>query len=107
MDRVFLIDLNGNIIEDPAISSHVGLAIKIINEDKELKEKFIASGYENHELFLVEQIGYTLGSSSKYDQFLIINKEKATKAQKQTAYRFVQEGYSFCFCNEKNNSRSI
>ena len=103
MDKIFFIDLAGQIIENPEIASHIGLAIDIINKNDELKQQFSVSGYDKQDLFLVENVGYTLGSATEYDKFLIINKEKATKAQKQTAFRFVQEGYSYYFSNGLNN----
>ena len=107
MDRIFFIDLNGQVIENPAYESHIGLAIDILSKNEELQKAYKESGYDNQELFLVEQAGYTLGSASKYDKFLLINREKATKEQKQTAYMFVQQGYDFCFSKEKSSSRSI
>jgi len=107
MEEVFFIDLNGNIISDDHISSHIGLSKKIVQNDEYLKEKFIESGYDKEDIFLLEYIGYTLGSGMPYNRFLIINKEKTTKKQKETQFRFVQEGYAFHFTDEETKTKSI
>lgn len=100
MDRIFFIDLDGKIIENNDYSSHIGLAIHTVENNEKLKEIFNSTDYsinKRYDLFLVNYIGYTLGYSNEYDSRLIINKEKATEAQKKTAFKFVQSGYSYQF----------
>ena len=100
MDRVFFIDLEGKILENADYASHIGLAMFLVENNEELKKIFNTTDYsinKRYGLFLVNYIGYTLGYSNEYDQRLIINKEKATKSQKQTAFEFVQSGYSYQF----------
>ena len=100
MDRVFFIDLEGKILENADYASHIGLAMYLVENNEELKKIFNTTDYANnkrYDWFLVNYLGYTLGYGNEYDKRLIINKEKATKAQKQTAFEFVQSGYSYQF----------
>ena len=104
-DKVFFIDLSGNIIENEEIESHIGLAIYILDNNEELKKQFENSNYERQDLFLINEIGYTLGYHSQYDSRLIINREKATPAKKKTEFEFVKQGYKFEFTTDENVKR--
>ena len=103
MDRVFFIDLDGNIIENEQYASHIGLAIYILENNERLNKIYKSSGYNQQDLFLINHVGYIEGYSNDYQQLLIINKDKATKAQKETAFKFVQSGYSYQFSNDDYN----
>ncbi len=106
MERIFFIDLDGNIIENEEYGSHIGLAMYIIDNNENLKQAFMNSGNKKQDLFLVNDIGYILGSSSEYNRFLILNKEKTTTKQKQIAITFIRDGYEYYFSDdEKTKSR--
>ena len=53
MEEVIFIDPNGNIIQDKEICSHIGLAKKLIDENKELKERYINDGSPKADLYLI------------------------------------------------------
>ena len=101
MNEVFFVDLDGKIISDDAISSHIGLAKKIVAANEELKIAFQNSDYTQEDLFLIQEIGYAEGCNELYNQFLLINREKSTKKQKDVLYGLVQEGYKYYFADEE------
>lgn len=103
--EIFFVDLDGNVIEKEGVSSHIGLAKDIVNNDSELLETFKNSGYEREDLFLLEYIGYTLGASTEYDKFLIINRDKTTQIQKARDFEYVQQGFSYSFTESEQTKQ--
>ena len=91
--RAFFIDLDGNVIENGKIESHIGLAIFIVDNDEKLKKEFEESGYYKQDLFLIEQVGYVLGYQKEYEKQLMVNKKIFTPEQKKTAFEFYDMGY--------------
>ncbi len=101
MNEVFFVDLDGNILDDDNISSHIGLAKKIVGSNIRLLKEFQNSNYKREDMFLIMEKGYCAASNEYNNRFLLINKEKSTKKQKEVLYRFVQDGYSFYFTDDE------
>lgn len=92
-DYVSFIDQDGNEISCDNISSHIGLAEKIIDEDPELKEEFEKSGKDAMN-FLTLDKGYisrgTMGNSYKNISYA---SDKVSEKQKKLIAYYKEEGY--------------
>lgn len=91
---VFFIDKNGDKVYDEKICSHIGLAMKYIEDHPELKEELKKHERMNEVQFLRDELGFLQGGTSRGVGILVYNSKKITDKQKQIVmYYYEEEGY--------------
>lgn len=94
MEEVFFIDSEGRKISKEKISSHIGLANAILNENEHLKESFQKSGKQDPVDFLLYDVGYAKFTQQSYYRKCVCYSPKISLAQKRViAYYCYEEGY--------------
>lgn len=108
MEEVIYIDLDGNIIQYKNICSHIGLALKLIDENKELKYKFINSNNPRADLFIINDIGYiSVSIDPIYGISMIANKKMLTDIQRTILNNYLICGAKLSLIESENNHRYI
>ena len=93
MEEVIFIDPNGNIIQDKEICSHIGLAKKLIDENEELKERYINDGSPKADLYLIVYEGYlSVSVDPIYGMNLTVNTEKISDTQREIVNNYLISG---------------
>ena len=91
---VFLINKEGEKISSPAISWHIGLSNKLIQDDEELKKKFELSKKNSALEFLLGDEGYMAGSEiGNYYKQLTYESNLASEKQKRLIQYYSENGY--------------
>ena len=94
-EEVFLIDREGKRFSSEEISSHIGLANLIIEQNEELKKEFEQSGKRNPLEFLLGDKGYmTISEMGVYKQ-VIYDSELLSEQQRRWLGYYHEEGYKF------------
>lgn len=94
MDEIFFIDGNRQKISSETISSHIGLVLSILNNDKNMKREFEMSGKEDPVVFLIEDKGYMAGSEmGPYYKKLIYDRKMINEGQKRLLGYYKEMGY--------------
>ena len=93
MEEVIFIDSNGNIKQDRDICSHIALAMKLIENDEELKQKYQSSNIKRYDLFLIQNMGYiSVSVDSVYGIKLIVNNKCLTDTQRLIMNNYLKAG---------------
>lgn len=94
-DEIFLIDREGKRFSSEQISSHIGLANLILEQDEALKREFEQSGKINPLEFLLGDKGYmTISQIGVYKQ-VIYDSALVSEEQRRWLYYYYEEGYKF------------
>lgn len=89
---VWFIDKLGKEYSDEKISSHIGLAMLIMEKDPKLKEEYKNSDERNPALFLLRKKGWMMGSLIKRQ--VVYNSSTLTEKQRRwLQYYVAEEGY--------------
>ena len=81
-EDVFLIDNEGKRISSDTISSHIGLALKVMEQRLELKEEFEKSNRRNPLEFLLGDKGYMTISEMGTYRKIVYDSELSSEKQK-------------------------
>ena len=92
-EDVFFIDYDGNRISLDDISSHIGLAVKIIESNATLKEEFKNSEKQDPVDFLISDKGYMKLTEQRWYKKCIYMGTKLSNRQKELCRYFEEEGY--------------
>ena len=93
IDEAFFIDENGNKISSEEISSHIGLALRILEENEELKKEFEKSGKANPVEFLISNKGYMAGGTMGVYKSITYKSSSITDKQRRLLGYYYEEGY--------------
>ena len=89
---VWFIDKLGKEYSDEKISSHIGLALLIMEKEPKLKKEYENSDERDPSLFLLRKKGWMMGSEIKRQ--IIFNSSILTDIQRQwLRYYVLEEGY--------------
>ena len=92
---VFLIDCEGKKYSSKTISSHIGLAMKRVDEDEELKKEFKESGKKSELEFLLGNKGDIAGSEiSNYYKKITFDSKLASEIQKKIIKYYRDRGWN-------------
>ena len=86
---VWFIDKLGKRYSNEKISSHIGLALFIMDEDPKLKEEYESSNEQDPSLFLLKKKEWMMGSDIKRQ--IIFNRSTLTDKQRQWLRYYVLE----------------
>ena len=93
-EEVCFIDGEGNKIFCENISSHIGLAMAILEQDKRLGEEFKKSGMQDSADFLVNTKGWVKATRQGYYRKCVYSSSRLTEKQrKRLLYYKYTEGY--------------
>ena len=94
-DEAYFIDREGNKISCDRISSHVGLARELLNQDEELQQEFSSRKGESPVTFLHKVKGYMIVSQmGKWYRKAIIYGDLKTAEQDKWLKYFQGKGYA-------------
>lgn len=92
--EIFLIDEEGRKISSDSISSHIGLEMLVIENDKKLKEEFKNSSMDSELVFLLEDKGYMAVSQiNTYYKKLTCDTRKLSEKQLEIEKKYCQKGF--------------
>ena len=95
----YYINPDGNIVQYENMFSHIGIAMRILEENSKLKEEFESSKIKYPTDFLVENKGFIQVTNDEgngyYEKKLLFSASKMSKVQKQLIMRFIAEGYTY------------
>lgn len=92
-DEIFLIDREGKRFSSEKISSHIGLANLILEQDEELKMEFEQSGKRNPLEFLLGDKGYMSTSKIGMYKNIVFDSTLISEEQRRWLYYYHEEGY--------------
>ena len=94
MEEVFFIDREGNKLSVDEISSHIGLANKIVQSSDTLKKEFEKSGKVDPIDFLISNKGYMKLTNQGFYRRCVYSSSKVSERQRDFIAYFCEEGYS-------------
>ena len=95
MEGAFFMDSNGNMISCDTISSHIGLANKLLEEDEQLREEFKNSKRKDIIDFLILDKGYVKVSNIGYYRNIVYHSGKISQRQRELVYYYkFEEGFN-------------
>ncbi len=92
-DYVSFIDIDGNEISSEDISSHIGLARKIVDENLELKNEFEKSGKDAMNFLILDKGYIARGTIGNYYRNISYASDKISEKQKKIIVYYKEEGY--------------
>lgn len=106
-DEAFFVDENGNKISSDTISSHIGLALIMLEKNEELKKEFEDSGKENPIEFFISNKGYIAGGTMGTYKSIIYKSSSISEKQKKILTYYYEEGYNLKDETLVDNEREI
>lgn len=104
-EKCSFIDKNGNEIFDEEISSHIGLAMKLLENNEKLRKEYEQSGKKDPIDFLIIDKGLLKLTKQAYYRKCVYHSKKISDRQRQMIQYYHEEGYSSddLFIREKQN----
>ena len=105
MEEVIFIDPDGNIIQYNEICSHIGLAVRLINENEELKQRYIDAGCPMANLYLIIYEGYiSVSIDPVYGMNLTANNQRITNIQREIMNNYLICGAKLSLMDEESEN---
>ena len=93
----FFIDRDGKAVEYEDIASHIGIALRYLEEHPELKKEFEESGIKFANDFLIQRKGLIQVTdevgNGYYNRKLVFSASMMTTVQKELIMRYREDGY--------------
>lgn len=93
----YYLDQEGKVVEYEDISSHIGIAIRYIDSNPQVKAEFEKSGIRFQTDFLVQEKGFIQvtdeNGNGYYRNRIVFSASKMQPIQKRMVMQFIEDGY--------------
>ena len=104
----YYLDRNGKMIHYDSLFSHIGIALKYLEDNPDLMEEFKRSGMKYPTDFLVEKLGFIQVTDEQgngyYNNKVVFSASMMTPYQKGVIMQYIADGYEADNVDRASNS---